>query len=171
MTAARGQSLPEVLIALGVMLAALAGVASISQSPARGIAATSALPAIIGEARALAATSGDGATVILAPEDGGAAPGFFRITLFSGRPRPGGSFDPASPLRSERFAGRLWTSAAGAGAVAIFISSAGGASYAAWSPAQALLPSEPTCAEPLSFTAAGSRFRLACAGAGLAAER
>jgi prepilin-type N-terminal cleavage/methylation domain-containing protein len=163
----RGQSLIEVLIAIAILLAALAGAVSISQSHAPAIAATSALPAIVGEARSLAATSGDGATVVLAPEGSGTNPAYFRVMLFIGRPRPGGSFDGATPVRSERLVGRLSSSAAGAGSVAIFISTAGSASYAAWSPGQAPLASEPACIDPLVVSAAGARFSVACADAQL----
>jgi hypothetical protein len=162
---ARGQSLVEVTIVLALMLACLAGAYSLSQSPAPGIAAATALPAILGEARSLAAASGDGATVVLAPDGPGASALSFRVTLFGGRPRPGGSFNAASPVRTERFAGRLSSSAAAAGPVAIFISTAGSASYAAWSPAQGLLASEPPCTSPLLVQVAAANFRLACADA------
>jgi len=168
---ARGQSLAEMTVVLAILLAALAGACSLSQSRAPAVAASSALPAILGEARALAATSGDGATVVLAPEGPGPGLASFRVTLFGGRPRPGGTFDPAAPARSDRFAGRLVSSVADAGAVAIFISSAGSASYAAWSPDRTPLADEPACAAPLAISAAGARFSLACSDAQLVRQQ
>jgi len=167
----RAQSLIEVTIALALLLAGVAGVWSLSQSRAPAIAAGNALPAMLGQARALAATSGDGATVVLAPEGPGPGLASFRVTLFAGRPRPGGSFQAAFPVRSERFAGRLLSSAADAGAVAIFISTAGAASYAAWSPDRAPLATEPACTVPLVVSLAGVRFGLACSDAQLVPQQ
>jgi hypothetical protein len=164
---ARGQTLVEIAVVLAIVLTAVAGAYSLSRSPAPAIAAGVTLPAILGEARSLAATSGDGATVILAPDGPAGAASAFRVTLFGGRPRPDGLFNAASPARSERFAGSLSSSTAGAGAVAIFISTAGSVSYAAWSPDRGTLAGEPPCGAPLSFAAAGARFSLGCADAQL----
>jgi prepilin-type N-terminal cleavage/methylation domain-containing protein len=168
----RGFTLAETLIVVAVGLVLIGGIATLSNAPGASASTALALPRLIDEARVLAAVSGDGATVVLRPGFGAEARSF-EMAIFRYRPRAGGSFDPAHPDRSERLPGILSSSLGGSASLAIFISTAGTVSYAAWPASNATLPSEPACTAPLEImVSAGSnvtplRFQLACTDARL----
>ena len=155
------------LIVLALMLALLAGSYALSSASASVASATLALPRLFDEARLLATTSGDGATIVLTPSAAPAARGF-DVALYRYRPRSNGAPGAGGIAleKSEHLAGALSTSATGGAPVAIFLSTSGTVSYSAWTPASGPVPQEPACTVPLSLTiAAGSalaRFQLTC---------
>jgi hypothetical protein len=169
----RGFTLAETLIVVALGLVLIGGIATVSNAPAASASSALALPRLIDEARALAALTGDGATVVLRPGFGAEARSF-EVAIFRYRPRTGGNFDPAHPDRSERLPGILSSSAGGTAPLAIFISTAGTVSYAAWPASNATLPSEPACQSPLEIMigngspATPLRFQVACTDARLA---
>jgi hypothetical protein len=153
----RGQTYLDALLAVGLILAALGSVAAwvFASTPGASDAARTALPAAVEEARTIAEASGGGATLALAQEPaGGAGRLRFDVVLFRYRPEPGSPFDPSAPEREWRVAGAFRASV-GPGPVAIFISSSGTASFAAWAPGNPILPQEPACSAPLSLVVAG----------------
>jgi hypothetical protein len=116
----------------------------------------------VAEARALASATGDGATLAFAPGTSG-----FDVTLFPHRPMPEGAFSATVVARRESFRTQLHSSVAGAAAFAVFVSSAGTVSYAAWTPGDGELTAEPACTTPLVFVVGSSplderRLTLAC---------
>jgi prepilin-type N-terminal cleavage/methylation domain-containing protein len=168
----RGFTLVETLVVVALGLVLIGGIATLSNAPAASASSALALPRLIDEARVLAALSGDGATVVLRPGLGAEARSF-EVAIFRYRPRAGGSLDPAHPDRSERLPGILSSSLGGAAPLAIFISTAGTVSYAAWPASSATFPIEPACLAPLEiviatgFAATPLRFALACTDARL----
>ena len=171
--AERGSSLVEMLVVLSLMLALLAGTYVLSSAPASVASSALALPRLFDEACILAATSGDGATIVLTPSAGPAARGF-DVSLYRYRPRSNGLYSAGGITleKSEHLAGALSTSATGSAPVAIFLSTSGTTSYAAWSPIAGPISQEPACTAPLDLTiAAGNavaHFQLACDEARLA---
>jgi hypothetical protein len=169
----RGSSLVEILVVLSLMLALLAGTYALSNAPASVASSALALPRLFDEARVLAATSGDGATIVLTPSAGPAVRGF-DVALYRYRPRSNGAYSAGGITleKTEHLAGALSTSATGSAPVAIFLSTSGTASYAAWSPIVGSISQEPACTAPLNLmiTAgnAVARFQLACDEARLA---
>jgi hypothetical protein len=152
----RGQTLLETVIAVGIAVAALAGLLAygLERAPGAAAASTAALPALIESARTLAAGSGQGATVSFEQEPpGGAARAAFQVRIYPSRPTPGSKFDPKRPARTERFQGAFQAST-GPGAVSVFIATAGTVSYATWLPGQPNLQTEPQCTQPLTLTIA-----------------
>ncbi|HMD01496.1 MAG TPA: hypothetical protein VKG44_00900, partial [Candidatus Baltobacteraceae bacterium] len=146
-SAQAGFTLLEALLAVALLagVVVVLGSGSLAQRPGALGATSSALPALVARARALAESSGDGATLAFAPQPDG-----FGVTLYAYRPIAGSPFGASSIAQRETYPAYV-TSSAGSGAFAIFISSAGTASYAAWSPASGALASEPACDAPLSL--------------------
>jgi len=154
---ARGQALVDAMLAVGIVLAALAGVAAyvVARTPGSSAAARSALPAAVEQARTLAESSGDGATLALSQEPaGGAGQTRFDVVLYRYRPQPGSPFDATAPERAWRLAG-AFSDSIGPGPLAIFISSSGTASFATWAPGDPPLQNEPACSTPLTLMVAG----------------
>ncbi len=152
----RGQTLLETVVAVGIAVAALAGLLAynLERAPGAAAASTAALPALIEQARTLAAGSGNGATVTFEQEPAsGPARAAFQVRIYPTRPTPGSKFDPKNPAKTERFQGAFQPST-GPGPISIFISSAGTASYAPWLPGQPTLQTEPPCTHPLTLTIA-----------------
>jgi hypothetical protein len=170
----RGSSLVEMLVVVAVTAALLGGTYALSRKSAAVASSALALPRLIDEARALAAASGDGATVVFTPIalPSGASAGF-DVALYRNRPDAASSGSPAEPVleRTEHLAGTLATSFAGGQPFAIFISTAGTVSYAAWTPAAGQLGQEPLCTAPLTLIlTAGpttAAFQLPCDSARL----
>ena len=146
--AERGFTLPDLLLATALLasLALALGASSLSSRPGAVAATAAALPALVARARSLAETSGDGATLAFAPNATG-----FRATLYPHRPLAGSAFSPYDFERIEGFAASYGSSAAGAGAFAIFISPAGTASWSTWTPSSGTLGAEPPCDAPLGI--------------------
>jgi hypothetical protein len=137
-------NLIEIVVAVATAAAVLAslGSSTLSRKPYAMHAAVESLRAFIADARSVAATSGDGATIVIAPRDGG-----FVATLYPYRPIGGADLSLA-PVRI------LSGNAAVTGA-ALFISSSGTVSSSAtWTPASGTLASEPACRSgtPLTFS-------------------
>ena len=89
------------------------------------------------------------------------------MTLFPHRPIPEGAFSATVVARRESFRAQVRSSIAGAAAFAVFVSSGGTVSYAAWTPAGGELTAEPACTTPLVFVVGSSplderRLTLAC---------
>jgi hypothetical protein len=161
--AERGQTVLDVLVAVAIALVALACVSAyvVSRTPGATAAARSALPAAVEQARTIAASSGGGATLALAPEPAKAGSRTrFDVVLYRYRPEPNSPFDRNRPERTWRLAGAFRAST-GPGPVAVFISSSGTASFAAWSPGDPPLQNEPPCTAPLGLTVAGDAKLLA----------
>ena len=164
---ARGQTLFDVALVVGIMLVALAAlsVQRFSSAPGAAASARAAVPSALEEARTIAESSGAGATLIVRQEAaGGAGRESFDLTLYRYRPEPGSPFDAKQPERTWRLSGAVRTSL-GPGSTAIFISSAGTASFALWAPADGTLQNEPACISPLEITVAGDPATVAAAPA------
>ena len=165
--AARGQTVLDVLVAVAIAMTALACVCAydLARTPGSSAAARSALPGAVEEARTLAESSGAGATLALAQEpNSGAGRSTYDVVLFRYRPQPQSSFDPTRPERAWRLPG-AFTASTGKGPLAIFISSAGTASFATWKPGDGRLQNEPACTAPLGLIVAGDASQLTGAAA------
>ena len=103
-------------------------------------AAATAFGSLVTDARAVAQTSGTGATITIVPNPGGG----FIATLYPYRPLPGGDLS-ATAVRTLRANVSLAPQA-------IFISSSGSASASAWTPANGTLAEEPACANAIALT-------------------
>ena len=166
-------NLAELLVVSALLLALLGGTYTLSRAPAAVASSSLALPRLIDEARALAATTGDGATLVLTPRSPSPSAGF-DVALY--RNRPDGSGTSASPAgitleRTEHLAGSFTSSLAGSQPIALFIATSGTVSYAVWTPAAGALNQEPPCPGPLTLTLmAGpttAAFQLPCDSAHL----
>jgi type II secretory pathway pseudopilin PulG len=104
-------------------------------------AAVQSFGILLADARAVAQTSGVGATIVVAADAGN-----FTATLYPFRPFPGADMD-GQPLRT--IGGTVNVTPG-----AIFISSSATASAAQWSAGEGTLASEPRCADtiPLTFS-------------------
>ena len=147
----RGFTLLETLMATATLcvLALALGNFSLANRPGVVIASDVALPAVVARARTLAEASGDGATLAFAPNGLG-----FSATLYAHRPIPGSAFGAGRAERIETFRTYLGSSVAGSAAFALFISSSGSASWAAWSSSDGPLASEPACEGSLGIVLA-----------------
>lgn len=100
MESQRGFTLVEIVAAVAILalLCAAAVAMSLAQRPGALRAATSGFDASLAAARALAATSGNGATMAFAPRTdgrGNALPGF-TLTVYRGRPNAAGAVTPST---------------------------------------------------------------------------
>ncbi len=128
MESQRGFTLVEVVAAVAILalLCAAAVAMSLAQRPGALRVATSGFDASLAAARALAATSGNGATMAFAPRTdgrGNTLPGF-TLTIYRGRPNAAGAVAPSTvlPLVSDA---DVRERALGTPPFAIFLSSAG----------------------------------------------
>lgn len=128
MESQRGFTLVEVVAAVAILalLSAAVVAMSLAQRPGALRAATSGFDASLAAARALAATSGNGATMAFAPRTdgrGNALPGF-TLTVYRGRPNAAGAVTPSTvpPLVGDA---DVRERSLGAPPFAIFLSSAG----------------------------------------------
>lgn len=138
----KGSTLIETIFCVAiivVMLAAL-GAYSLGRNAYAVHAAAGTFAALVADARAVAQTSGSGATIAIARD----ANGGFIATLYPYRPLPGADLT-APPVRT------LGANVALA-PLAIFISSSGTASAAAWTPESGTLSAEPACTDAISLT-------------------
>lgn len=135
-------SLIETLVAAATaatLLVSLGGL-TLARKPYALHAAVESLRAFIADARSVAATSGDGATIVVAPRDGG-----FVAKLYPYRPLEGA--DLTLP------AVRTLTGTAAVTATALFISTSGTVSSSTtWTPASGSLASEPACTNGTQLT-------------------
>ncbi len=157
MNVSRGQSLVETVLVVAIVLVALGAFVARSLGAGAGSApaAVDALPAFVESARAVAATTGDGATVTMTQLPlTGSGRASFMVALYRYRPNPGSQFDGSAPLTTERFSGGFRASL-GPGPLALFIASAGTVSFAQWTPGSGTLALEPACAAPLELVVAG----------------
>lgn len=138
----RAVTLIETLIVVGILVVLLGGLAAFSLGRRAYAlrAAVATVHALVDETRAAAATSGNGATLAFTPASGGG----FTASIYPFRPLPGANLSVA-PLRST--SGAVGIAAAGIATLpfAIFISSFGTSSAAAWTPNQGTLAAEPAC--------------------------
>lgn len=156
MESQRGFTLVEVVAAVAILalLCSAAVAMSLAQRPGALRAATSGFDASLAAARALAATSGNGATMAFAPRTdgrGNALPGF-TLTIYRGRPNAAGAVTPSTvpPLVGDA---DLRERALGAPPFTLFLSSAGDPSGRAGYPqfdargvaTFAPLPAQPPC--------------------------
>ncbi len=142
---------------LGLAVVAF-GAGSFASRPASLAAASAALPATVARARALAESSGDGATLTFAPSASG-----FVATLYPHRPVAGSSFSVATIEQTEAFRVYLASSSAGTSPFAVFLSSSGSTSWAAWTPTDGSLAAEPACDAPLELVMGPSAQAVALA--------
>ncbi len=188
-------TLAETLLAIGILLGGLAATYTLSSRPGVAAVATLELPVLVDAARELAATSGDGATILFTQVTASSVAGVatsFDVTIYRGRPHPGGSFNAASPARTSRLSGMLSsslgaasnTAGTGSSPFAAFISSAGTVSYSQWTPSQGTIAQEPLCTSPLYLAVGGmpqpavrpagasgaAWFQLSCTDARLVAQ-
>lgn len=129
-----------VAIATAAMLLVSLGGLSLARKPYALHGAVESMRAFIADARSVAATSGDGATIFIRAREGG-----FDAALYPYRPLEGA--DLSSP------AVRTLSGNASLNGTAIFISSSGTTSSSAtWTPASGTLASEPACTNGTSLT-------------------
>ncbi|MBV8602350.1 MAG: hypothetical protein JO359_12365 [Candidatus Eremiobacteraeota bacterium] len=151
MTAGRaeaGTSLVETLIAVAalVVLLALSANFFLGRKAYALRAAVSAFGSLVDEARAVARTSGSGASLVVVPSDAGG----FRARIYPYRPLEGAQ--PEAPVRAVDAPVAL--TAPGLASVppfALFISSSGTVSGAAWTPDAGTLAEEPACDAPIAL--------------------
>ena len=135
-------SLIETLVAVATAATLLLSLGGLSQArkPYALRAAVESLRAFIADARSVAATSGDGATIVIASREAG-----FVATLYPYRPIADADFS-SPPVRTL-------TGNASVTGTAIFISSSGTASSSAtWMPSSGAMASEPACANGTQLT-------------------
>jgi len=144
-----------VTVALVVLLMTAAATLALGSRPFALRDAEDRVAAMLDAGRALAAESGDGATLVFAPGPSGAGTA---LALYRHRPRPGVALEPAGV---ERYATAVRVSLeapAVSAPFAIFVDTGGSVSAAAWSPDAGPLSSEPPCNGALRFAFAdGSR--------------
>lgn len=129
-----------VCIAIIVMLIGALGSYALGKKSYALRAAVQSFSGFLDDARQVAQTSGSGATIAIAGDGNGG----FIASLYPYRPLPGADLAARPERRSS--AGVTLT------ALAIFISSSGTASSAAWTPDSGTLASEPPCETPISLT-------------------
>lgn len=147
----RGFTLLELVITLAILSTLLAaGVWAFSLHPNALAASANDVDAAIATARAVAASSGNGATIVFAPRR--SSGGGFSMRVFAGRPDGIGSVTPASSMPVLADAG-IREATLGSVPFSLFIDSAGNASGIADYPAFnadgsarfTLIPQEPSC--------------------------
>ena len=134
-------TLPEVLIAaaLSVLMAAALFSHAAGERIFAARSAIDMLDAQIAQARAIAATGGNGATLVFVP-----APNGFGMRLYQGRPNAAGALSPAGPRFTS--AAEIREAALGAPPFTVFFDGAGHASAMAGAQDGAsLVVSEPAC--------------------------
>jgi hypothetical protein len=103
-------------------------------------AAVQSFGSFVSDARAVAQTSGTGATIAIASDGNGG----FIATLLPYRPLEGADLSTAAV---RTLSGKVSLTS-----VAIFISSSGTASSTSWTPGAGILASEPACSNSISLT-------------------
>lgn len=138
----RGMTLLETLIVTGIIVVLLGSLAAFSLGRRAYTlrAAVATVQALIDETRAVAATSGSGATLAFAPATGGG----FTATIYPFRPLPGADLT-AAPVRATNGAAGITAAGLATTSFAIFISSSATASAAPWVSGQGALATEPPC--------------------------
>ena len=127
-------------VAIIVMLLATAGAYSLGRKTYAIRAAVGSFSAFVADARAVAQTSGSGATIVIA--DGRS--GGFIAKLYPFRPVAGADLR-APPVRTL-------TADVDLTPTAVFISSSGTASASAWTPEGGTLAAEPACTNSITLT-------------------
>jgi prepilin-type N-terminal cleavage/methylation domain-containing protein len=125
MNAQRGFTLVEIAVALGILgFFLVAGMWAMAAHPAALAAATDDVDSALASARAIAASSGNGATVVVAPSTNGKG---FVMRVYRGRPNAAGAVAPtnAMPVVAEA---SVREKTLGSPPFAFFVDSAGNAS-------------------------------------------
>jgi prepilin-type N-terminal cleavage/methylation domain-containing protein len=161
----RGYTILEVTVAVAIFALLLGSLAAVGQSRKAFAAAQSAreFDALLAQARALASSSGNGATLVFAPDSASGTGAL--VTLYSGRPnRPGAVPILAAPPQS--LAGAVTEATAGSPPFSVFVDGAGALTvrraypaFAGGAPQFTDLSAQPACPPgglAFSFTAAGS---------------
>jgi len=116
------------------------------------------MSALLASARALASSSGNGATVTVVPTGSQTV-----VTLYAGRPN-GGAFGPI--VTTDTLDAAIASAAMSTATFSLFIDSAGTGTASAWTTTQGVLNAEPPCpgALDLTFSAGSGRqtHALAC---------
>ena len=153
-------TLLEAILTLAVFAALLGSVAaSFGGNKAYAVrAAVQSFGALLADARAVAQTSGSGATIVVS--GGGGA---FTATLYPFRPLPGGEMSAQAT--------RTIGGAVSVTPTAIFISSSATAASAQWSAQDGTLESEPACTDTIALEFSDGRYTerhaISCATAQL----
>jgi hypothetical protein len=129
-----------VCIVIVVMLIGALGSYALGKKSYAIRAAVQSFSAFVDDARAVAQTSGTGATIAIASDGNGG----FIASLYPYRPIPGASLG-AQPVRTLNANVTLTP-------LAIFISSSGTASATSWTPSSGVLANEPACETAISLT-------------------
>jgi len=151
----RGFTLIEVLVTVGILTLLLAaGAWSFSLHPNALVAATDDVDAALASARAIAASSGNGATLVFAPRGNGRGSRLagFALRIYSGRPNAPGAVNPTSAMPVIADA-NVRERTLGTPPFSLFVDSAGDASAEASYPALdangnarfAVIAQEPAC--------------------------
>jgi len=149
--AQRGSTLIEivVVVAITAMLVGAATFLALGTRPYALRGAIGAFTALVDEAHDLAVTTGDGATLAVSSDGQGG----FVAALYAHRPMPGSSIG-ATPVHEITAHAGIALNAGGSSPAlpfAVFVSSSGGVSAAAWQPGT-VVASEPPCNAPLQFS-------------------
>ncbi|MGA3036254.1 MAG: hypothetical protein ABSE64_02120 [Vulcanimicrobiaceae bacterium] len=139
-----------VCVMIVVVLMAALGANTLGRKAYAIRAAVQSFSAFLDDARAVAQTSGSGATIAIASDGNGG----FTAALYAYRPLEG-AVTSSAPVRTLRGNVALTP-------VAIFISSSGTVSAAAWTPSDGSLALEPTCDTAISLTFADEAHTIPC---------
>ena len=166
MRAQAGTALIETVLAAAIVaLAIAAGVAGAQATHPYGVrSAVLQFSALVDAARELGAAGGDGATLYVQSDGAGG----FRAGLYAHRPIPGTG---ASSVAVQRMSSPVSFELHSNGSVvapplALFLSSSGSISAAAWQPGT-VLAAEPPCSEPLQLRFGAETHAIDCADARL----
>jgi prepilin-type N-terminal cleavage/methylation domain-containing protein len=149
MNAERGFTLLEtaLTIAIVAIVALATGAFFAASRPFGAHAASISFDALLGHARSVASTSGNGATIAVVNDATG-----FTATLYPGRPNAAGLGVAVETIHASAAVASAFT---GATAFALFLNSAGIGTGAPWSAGDGTIAAEPPCpgALDLTFTA------------------
>lgn len=147
----RGFTLLETLVAVAIAasLVLVLMMMPAAEHPYAAVAAAREFDAALAYARSIAATSGDGATLVFAPAPGASAQGFV-LTVYSGR--PDGNTPAASGLAPSLASASVIEASLGAPPFALFVDSSGALSgqggypsFNAGQPTFRTIAGEPAC--------------------------
>ena len=134
----RGATLIEVLVSAAIAVLIAAGLAaSFSSGPAAAASAAAQFDAALAYARALAASTGNGATLVVSQNE---------LRVYAGRPTSDGALTASALAPVEIPGAQVGEATLGPAPLAVFVNGAGHASMAAFSgPTPAPLAQEPAC--------------------------
>jgi prepilin-type N-terminal cleavage/methylation domain-containing protein len=142
----RGFTLIEVLFTIAIVTIVALGASTLlaSSNPFLTRGTSLAFDALLGNARAVAATSGNGATITVVNDASG-----FTATLYPGRPNTAGLGTAVQTLHENASLMSAFTNAT---SFAFFLNSAGTGTASTWTLTSGTLATEPPCPGALNLT-------------------